>query len=293
MCCSITSLVYGVPVRTSSLVFAVDAWPHLEPTLRFFDLVSLRLRRGTLSAAAAGQILDRAVERVPWEVWELVRHKLVDLELDEADKRFLEGDEDDELRWRDLLQQWGDPKYYWGDFIYEDFRELALFDEAREQRAKNLLDPFGLQLPPRGLLTFVENPDEWASPFAATLLTLAQPALPDYLTSTQEAMCGGDWSADEHALADISFSISSDARQRFLSLIKLLHLEPLEIEPSPPPAIKDGLEAEKEERRKRKGKGRADQPKVEERRGKFKFLPVELEDVEPRWRLHTTCEMRS
>ncbi|GAA5868238.1 hypothetical protein JCM8547_002289 [Rhodosporidiobolus lusitaniae] len=89
MCINSTSLFYGIAVRTWTLARAVDAWPSLEPAFLFFNLVSLRLRLGTLSVSSASSKTS-AVERVPVEVWELMKEELVDLELAEAEKALIE-----------------------------------------------------------------------------------------------------------------------------------------------------------------------------------------------------------
>ncbi|GAA6006106.1 hypothetical protein JCM10207_000525 [Rhodosporidiobolus poonsookiae] len=60
---------YGLLVRTATLASAAKAWPALKPTLRFFHLLSTRLRAGTLrssSSTLTGH--PPAVERVPLEV---------------------------------------------------------------------------------------------------------------------------------------------------------------------------------------------------------------------------------
>ncbi|GAA5885140.1 hypothetical protein JCM6882_007247 [Rhodosporidiobolus microsporus] len=71
MASATTTICYGVAVRTSSLLTAVEAFPHLQKSLSSFDLVSLRIKRGELKAES------RAVERVPQEVWDQVKKEVV------------------------------------------------------------------------------------------------------------------------------------------------------------------------------------------------------------------------
>lgn len=128
MCRATTSLTYGVPVRTSSLIFAIDAFPRLEAPLLFFRLIALRRGKGTLST-----LKSSAIERVPDEVWELVQHKVVDLELERADKRFfceMIGEVEGHERWLDLLDL-----YPYGGYVndvWEYFRAGVFEQEGRK-----------------------------------------------------------------------------------------------------------------------------------------------------------------
>ncbi|GAA5902372.1 uncharacterized protein JCM6883_001384 [Sporobolomyces salmoneus] len=97
---SITTLGYGLTVRATDLITAAQAWPALEPTFEFFDLLFLRRRNGTL--ASQGE-LEGLIEKVPREVWENIRGGVVMCEMEDAEHRllapFLEWDEelDDEF----------------------------------------------------------------------------------------------------------------------------------------------------------------------------------------------------
>ncbi|BGP19015.1 hypothetical protein JCM10213_009276 [Rhodosporidiobolus nylandii] len=281
MCRAATSLVYGVPVRTSSLLFAVIAWPRLKRPFRFLDLISLRRRRDTFVTRTA-EGTPSAVERVPSEVWDLIRHKLVDLELDKADAElFLElvkTPPRGEYCWRDIADSFeaaGGGSVYWSALLQGMRGELP-WTTTRRKRARSLLSPLGLRLPPTALLYLIEDPEDLVDPYSAIFLVLKNPSLPDYRTSTLKATSGLDWAADEHGLADVSFEVPSDARQRFVSLIKLLHLEPLEIENAPPPSLPaDNHNGEDSD--------------VDETNAPFKFSQLDLADVVPRFRLHVTC----
>ncbi|GAA5851005.1 hypothetical protein JCM3766R1_007099 [Sporobolomyces carnicolor] len=76
MCNAEATLVYGLTVRAVDLLFAAHAWTRLEPTFRFFDLVFLRRRNGGLVTRDQGGGGERAMSRVPNEVWEEIRFHL-------------------------------------------------------------------------------------------------------------------------------------------------------------------------------------------------------------------------
>jgi hypothetical protein len=111
MCRAHTVLAYAISVSTASLLYAADALPSLEPTLPFFDLVSLRIREGRLEAHHGET--NSAVQRVPIEVFEMIREELVLLELEQSravlveqllcdDCHLLHHSLISSLRWQDL-----------------------------------------------------------------------------------------------------------------------------------------------------------------------------------------------
>ncbi|BGP18996.1 hypothetical protein JCM10213v2_007076 [Rhodosporidiobolus nylandii] len=218
------------------------------------------------------------MERVPDEVWELIQHKLVDLELQLADERFfleLWG-ECDGYRgcWKDTLE-WLDE---WPDVMYDKFPSDQLWNGKRRRTASRLLSSFDLALPPSSLLSILEDQADWVSPYSATLLTLDRSSLPDFRTSTLKPV-----GEQDRVLADVSLDVPNDARPRFTSLIRLLHLEPLEIENRPPPAMSEHGDHNYQKR----GWYSPPIPK----QNLLKFLTVELKDVSPRWRLYTSSEL--
>ncbi|GAA5829012.1 hypothetical protein JCM11251_004097 [Rhodosporidiobolus azoricus] len=260
MCHSVASLLYGQAVRTSSLLFAADAFPHLEPVFRFIDLVSLRLRRGRLEARAEGGEDHLAVEKVPAEVWELVRDKVVDLELEEAEQVFVDEALVEGGTWASVLEAWD--KDGWSsvhDVVGEVFYVASDF-AGRKEKVPGFLAAHGLALPPDGFFLLMEDPAKWRSdPRGATLLTLPLSSIPD-----------------------VSFSLPSHARQRFVSLIRLFHLEPLQIDHFQPPSMSvGGIPRDPVPTRPRN----VPSPN----RPRFKFVPLELGEVNPGWKLHTTC----
>lgn len=128
-----TSIVYGTAVRLSSLLFAADAFPSLEPTLRFFDLVSLRFRTGTLEFERRGGV-EPAVSRVPPEVWQMFEEELVADELEEADNLFSDeviGDKHAGWTWEEVTVGWVEDTWGIADRLYHNFRS-SVFASARQ-----------------------------------------------------------------------------------------------------------------------------------------------------------------
>ncbi|KAK4701705.1 hypothetical protein P7C70_g4521, partial [Phenoliferia sp. Uapishka_3] len=73
MCTAETSIFYGVFVRAWTLIRAAKAYPRLAEPLLALDLIALRRRRGTLSSGFEN---GAGAERMPNEVWDLVRREL-------------------------------------------------------------------------------------------------------------------------------------------------------------------------------------------------------------------------
>ncbi|GAA5858671.1 hypothetical protein JCM8547_001414 [Rhodosporidiobolus lusitaniae] len=72
---------YGLVLLQRSLVRAETAWRSYRSPLLFLDLITARLRPPIdIDAVSAAP----AVERVPVEVWQLIRRKVIDDALDEA-----------------------------------------------------------------------------------------------------------------------------------------------------------------------------------------------------------------
>lgn len=74
-----TYLCYCIGVTHESLYYATKAYEPLQDPLRFIRLVQQRLARRTLSCQKGD-----AFVRLPVEIWELIKHELVDLELERA-----------------------------------------------------------------------------------------------------------------------------------------------------------------------------------------------------------------
>jgi hypothetical protein len=92
MCRAITCLSDCIAVTTKLLLFAAEAYPKLEPALRFLDLVSLRFRRGTLKVNDDDvESSISAIMQLPLELWDLVRYELIELEVFCAEQRIARG----------------------------------------------------------------------------------------------------------------------------------------------------------------------------------------------------------
>ncbi len=68
------TLFYGLTVRGCDLVAATRAHAQVKPALQSLGLISLRQRRGTLRMT---EHCTGALERVPWEVWQMVRSEVI------------------------------------------------------------------------------------------------------------------------------------------------------------------------------------------------------------------------
>ncbi|KWU44662.1 hypothetical protein RHOSPDRAFT_33741 [Rhodotorula sp. JG-1b] len=80
-----TYLCYDIPVTNESLTYASMAYPELKGPFRFIRLVQWRTGEGTLQTEQSS-----TVGSIPIELWDLVRHKVTDVELDAAERKFLE-----------------------------------------------------------------------------------------------------------------------------------------------------------------------------------------------------------
>jgi len=132
-------LAYGITVTTESLLYAVAAWPRLQGPFAFLDLVAKRQSKGTLQATNARGAPHSAIELVPIELWHVVRHKLVDLELEKAEAEHVQSlscpgcREAGFTRWDTIAQACDD-----GDWREYD----GLCNPVREQVRLTFLSPF-------------------------------------------------------------------------------------------------------------------------------------------------------
>ena len=86
---SITTFAYGLTVEATGLITAAHAWPSLEPTFDFFDLLFLRKRKGTLQGRSSGSEGQGIIASVPVEVWEEIRKWVVMIEMETAEDEML------------------------------------------------------------------------------------------------------------------------------------------------------------------------------------------------------------
>jgi hypothetical protein len=87
---SIATFGYGLTVRGTGLITAARAWPALEPTLRFIDLVALRRRNDTLVVNGAGGKSIGNITKVPVELWGEIRKIIVNEKLTAVEIEVLE-----------------------------------------------------------------------------------------------------------------------------------------------------------------------------------------------------------
>ncbi|GAA5929067.1 hypothetical protein JCM3775_006725 [Rhodotorula graminis] len=220
-----------------------------------------------------------AVEMVPLEIWGVVRHKLVDLELREAEFRQVEsylcesgrapGVSAEKLKWSDVLSRCG----------AELFGFEGLEDSAARQAADIMLSVFGLALP-FDVPIFRAAPDNyppashWSSPDTSMMISLPGPPSDEDDGRAMHAACGGDVCADGQVVVDVSFAIPAGAKQRFRRLVSTMHLDLVN--------VTDGFIANAGTRAA--SSGRAVRCKERE------FEKVPLAKLEPRWKLVTMAE---
>ncbi|GAA5955767.1 hypothetical protein JCM3765_001846 [Sporobolomyces pararoseus] len=232
MCRAKATLAYGLTVRSSSLVFAADAWTRLKHSFRFFQLVFLRRRLGGLvSTTRDGQ---GSVTKVPDEVWEEIRYWLVQEEIAQSENAFLQSTLCHSAACGTASAPCG--RISWSNFTATDcdlcwttFDELttSTFANWRGPTLSNvtlLLTDFGLALPSRGPIS--TDSDNWNDPDALALIAAPSKfSRGGFDTSVVTASCGGDVSVDEETVVNVSFSLPENIDQRFTHLIQLFNLE--------------------------------------------------------------------
>lgn len=104
-----TYLCYGIPVTNESLTYASMAYQRLDGPFRFIRLVQKRISEDTLQTARGS-----AVRSLPIELWDVIRYRLTDIELEIAEAVFLQEHKCDyclvtqdrryqETTWADML----------------------------------------------------------------------------------------------------------------------------------------------------------------------------------------------
>ncbi|BGP05317.1 hypothetical protein JCM10049v2_001122 [Rhodotorula toruloides] len=287
MCRATTHIFFGLPIRTWSLVPAADAWPELVKTLPFFDLITLRILNGIFQATKRGGG-SSVVERVPIEVWDVVKHKLVDVELQEANDRIMRDLEvNDWSCWGSGLRKPGKSLAgsalppFWTDICSEadpcDMCSEPLFywlmdlrdDEHSKLRA--LLRHFSMFLVSARPLTCDDS--DAVDLYSAMHIAL----LPSDGNLTPICVdCGGDMDPDQQTVQELDpasmLTIARDGRRRFSRLIRLLHLEPLSIKTLP-------------DTERLAGEGDDYIPR------KRVFTDVAINEIQPKWTVHSICKM--
>lgn len=145
------------------------------------------------------------------------------------------------------------------------------------QRLTRLLGSYGLALGPESLLYILQIPEDQASPYAATYIALSDPKATTSLESSSSTSCYNDEQDAKHFYVDLSPQVPANARQRFRSLIRTFHLEPLRISDVPPHPLSDAERAVSS----------AQATKMRMKKMRYRFTRLGLSEVEPGWKLHT------
>ncbi|GAA5993863.1 hypothetical protein JCM5350_006820 [Sporobolomyces pararoseus] len=240
MCTAKATLVYGLTIQSSSLVFAANAWTRLSQTFNFLDLILLRRRTGNLiSSNKEGR---GAVTKVPEEVWEEIKKYNVLDELAVSEDHFLRPliCNDSRCRfkpapgagvtWEKLVDiDEEECAYTWN--LFEEFAlaNIATWTERTISDVQELLSSFGLALPThQPILT----EDDWAD--RAALALISAPTIlrsGDSAVPLVEASCGqGAGGPDGHSIAGVSFNLPPDIDRRFKEFISLFQLQVIDLE---------------------------------------------------------------
>ncbi|GAA5847076.1 hypothetical protein JCM3766R1_000605 [Sporobolomyces carnicolor] len=210
MCNAEATLVYGLTVRAVDLLFAARAWTRLEPTFRFFDLVFLRRRNGSLITRSERSGGVRAISRIPDEVWEEIRYQLVQEEIAISQNTAAR---------KKLCTELPENLYSWS------YLELGMWMPERVTHIAGFVKAFGLALPMSQPLKIEPNRDDQTT----ALALLAAPSnfrqsLKD--TAVIRAECGEERTTNECTIVDISLDgLPLDIDSRFRRFIELFNLE--------------------------------------------------------------------
>ncbi|GAA5902170.1 uncharacterized protein JCM6883_001318 [Sporobolomyces salmoneus] len=251
MMTSITTVGYGLTVRATDLITAAQAWPALESTFQFFDLLFLRRKNGSL--ASQGR-LNGLIEKVPVEVWENIRGGVVMCEMEDAEHRllapFLESIEEE---WEGYVEF--PAKKTWD---YPIHRLVASFGLAHPLSRTITLDPISCcDLDDVALLTIPSQAERSDSSY-----------------STISAAAGYD-EQDEHTLVNVSLALPPDANVRFSRFIRTFRLSVVEVSDATLRYVAPDPEAKGNSRKGLAGIKREGVRVVKE--------------VKPRWMLYTSC----
>ncbi|GAA5914565.1 uncharacterized protein JCM6883_004419 [Sporobolomyces salmoneus] len=252
---SIATLGYGLTVRATDLLTAAQAWPHLEPTFRFFDLLFLRKRNGTLTSRGK---LRGLIEEVPVEVWEKIRKGVVRRGMIDAENSFLSL-----------------PEYLFeGTGFPDKFNNLKRgYDDGIAEAIHQLVAAFGLAHPLGRFITL--DPQEWYSLDDVALVTIPNRVRRnDSSYPTISAEAGYD-EQDEHTLVNVSLDLPRNANLRFLRFVRTFNLQVVEVSQSTLHCVAPSLEPKNDSR---KGLAGIEQEEVKN-----------VKEVKPRWILYTSC----
>ncbi|GAA6006164.1 hypothetical protein JCM10207_000547 [Rhodosporidiobolus poonsookiae] len=273
MCLATASLSYSLLVRSATLDFAAQAWPPLKRTLPFFHQTAFRLRTGFLhTSSPRREGHTPAVERVPVEIWEMIKHELIDLEAAAAEAKLVRRYTScccDECQFeRAPLTTWEELVSYHAEndppWLVEDMLDWTnnWWVDERLELCTELLSAFGLAL---AHTQPIRSPDsQFDLGESGTSITLS-PRTPRGSTSSLNSgpHCGADSQPDGDSIFDLAFDLPTDADIRLMRFVKLFRLEVLRVE------LKQG------------SNGAATK----------ELKAVKLSEIKPEWRLFSTCQM--
>ncbi|GAA5948410.1 hypothetical protein JCM3765_001410 [Sporobolomyces pararoseus] len=239
---SATALGYGLTVRATGLITAAEAWPSIEQTFKFFDLLLLRKQNGALRSSARAEGKQDVITKIPVEVWEEIRGWSTRKQLEEAEDKLLRR------FFQKCDQSLHCPCWYigplsWG-ILKSGIEGCPNFENASENRElgefwetfsvgyqelesiHRLAAAFGLAHP---LPEFVSFHLEWCD-----LADLAFIAIPYRDRDTDETnistLAMTNSLQDQRILIDVSLELPLDADQRFVRFIRTFSLEVVRID---------------------------------------------------------------
>ncbi|BGP37397.1 hypothetical protein JCM10450v2_001307 [Rhodotorula kratochvilovae] len=273
-------LAYGITIATESLLYGVKAWPKLQGPLAFLRLVQLRRSKGALRASQAMTGGPSVIESVPSEVWDIMRHKVVDLELRDAEVehvRSLVCTEcvpvlDPNTTWSRVAQLC---RHVW--YMCEGLNSGKL-----EGVADDLLKVYGLVVPTYMPILAKGPPyasaggftKAWSDPNTATVIALPAHACTGGRELGLYVQCGGPEYDDQQAIVDVSHQVPRDTTARFRRLVSDLHLQPV--------IITDGVLANAETH--------AVEGKAKLRLDEREYKEIPLDEVKPGWKFITMAD---
>ncbi|GAA5914614.1 uncharacterized protein JCM6883_004439 [Sporobolomyces salmoneus] len=282
---SITTLGYGLTVLAPELITTAQAWPAIEQTFKFFDLLFLRKRNGTL--ACQGK-MKGLVDQVPVEVWEDIRDWTAFAEKEDAEDKWLEpfseyfvdpefeGDYPAKISWEFVrkvvlgshLSKWLEQDDAWLDMLGR-----FMDQNPNDFPVQKLLAGFGLAHPLSCLIT--TDPESWYELDNIALLTIPSRAQrQDSLHATISAKAGYD-QQDEHTLINVSLDLLRDADIRFRRFIQTFDLQVVEVSQSTLRCVAPDPDSKNDSR---KGLSGIKQEEVKS-----------AKEIKPRWMLYTSC----
>ncbi|GAA5987415.1 hypothetical protein JCM5350_002752 [Sporobolomyces pararoseus] len=295
---SITTFGYGITVQVPELITASRAWPALEPVFKFFDLLFLRRKQGTLESRVGGDDVKRSVlEKVPVEVWEEVRQWTVVSQMEEEEDKLLrpfagfccdssdvsEGEcncqepRNKKLGWEKLSQ--GIPPCFTEESLRCDDEYISLLHDFTVGRA-NVLGPFHRLVAAFGLAhplprTITLDPDDWFNLDDIAFISIPFEAERSGSShSTISAEAGYD-NQDEQTIVDVSFDLPPDADSRFLRFVRTFNLRIVEVSNGSFKSVPPNPRAKPELRSNLAGIGK----------GRTKIV----KEIRPRWKLYSSC----